>query len=207
MENASKALLIAGGILLAILILSALIFMFTSVKDFSSMQEQKALAKQTAKFNAEYDAYNKTVMYGTDVMTVVNKAVNYNQKLDTDEEEYFIDIILVLSNDFYTTETTVTTYANGNRTEETTKTLSEKSLRKGTYNIKAKQGTTKINTNILEFFSQGDNSFKEENKKDKIIQVYRYSALANFKSTLFKCTGVTYSNVTGRINSMTFSIK
>lgn len=207
MENASKALLIAGGILLAILILSALVFMFSSVKDFSSTQEAKTLAQQTAKFNAEYDAYNKTVMYGTDIMTVVNKAVNYNQKLDTDEEEYFIDIILVLSTDFYTTETTVTTYANGNRREETTKTLPEKSLRKGTYNIKAKEGSTKINTNILEFFSQGDSSTKEENKKDRLVQIYRYSALDNFKTTLFKCTGVTYDDITGRINSMTFSIK
>ena len=93
MENASKALLIAGGILLAILILSALVFMFSSVRNFSESQEEKTLAEQTAKFNAEYDVYNKSVMYGTDVISVINKAIDYNLR----NSESTINIVLDLS--------------------------------------------------------------------------------------------------------------
>ena len=95
MENASKALLIAGGILLAILILSALVFMFSSVRNFSESQEEKTLAEQTARFNAEYDVYNKSVMYGTDVISVINKGIDHNLRVGDYESN--IDIILNLS--------------------------------------------------------------------------------------------------------------
>lgn len=80
MENAAKALLIAGGILLAILIMSALVFMFSATKNFSASQEAKTLAKQISEFNSQYEAYNKTIMYGADVITVINKSMDYNQR-------------------------------------------------------------------------------------------------------------------------------
>lgn len=84
MENASKALLMAGGVLIAILILTLIIYMGTTIRGLAKSQDNKALAEQTAEFNAQYEAYNKTVMYGTDVITVVNKAIDYNSRTDVD---------------------------------------------------------------------------------------------------------------------------
>lgn len=98
MENASKALLIAGGILLAILIMSALVFMFSATKNFSTSQEAKTLAKQISEFNSEYEAYNKTIMYGVDVITVINKSIDYNQRRG--EKGAVVNIKLDLSNAF-----------------------------------------------------------------------------------------------------------
>lgn len=96
MENASKALLMAGGILLAILILSAFVFMFSSAKNFSASQDAKILEEQIKAFNSEYEAYNKTVMYGVDVITVINKSIDYNQRRG--EKGAVVNIILDLSN-------------------------------------------------------------------------------------------------------------
>lgn len=87
MENASKALLIAAGILLALIILSLLIYMTNTTSRMAKAQDEKTEAEQLAAFNREYEAYNKTKMYGTDVITVYNKAKNNNEK-----KEIFITI-------------------------------------------------------------------------------------------------------------------
>lgn len=74
MENASKALLIAGGIFLALLIVSVMMYMSNSITEIGEAQENRRAAEQLAAFNAEYEAYNKKLMYGTDIITVINKA-------------------------------------------------------------------------------------------------------------------------------------
>ncbi len=74
MENASKALLIAGGVFLAMLILSTMIYMSNSITSIGEAQNNRKAAEQLAAFNAEYEAYNKQLMYGTDIVTVINKA-------------------------------------------------------------------------------------------------------------------------------------
>lgn len=77
MENASKALIIAGGILIAIIILTMFIMMFNRMTSIQKTQEEKTKMEQLAAFNAEYEAYNKSQMYGADVITLKNK-VNEN---------------------------------------------------------------------------------------------------------------------------------
>ena len=74
MENASKALLIASGILFAMLVLTMMVYMSGRITEMGEAQESKKAAEQLAAYNAEYEAYNKKLMYGTDVITVINKA-------------------------------------------------------------------------------------------------------------------------------------
>lgn len=80
MENASKALLIAGGILLALMTLSLIVYVSTSTTRMAEAQDAKKASEELAAFNASYEAYNKRLMYGTDVISVWNKANNYNEK-------------------------------------------------------------------------------------------------------------------------------
>lgn len=80
MENAAKALLIAGGILLALMTLSLIVYVSTSTTRMAEAQDAKKAAEELAAFNASYEAYNKRLMYGTDVISVWNKANNYNEK-------------------------------------------------------------------------------------------------------------------------------
>ncbi len=59
MENASKALLMAGGILIALLILGALIMMFTSLQDYQNTNDAQTKNSQIAQFNNQFEPYNK----------------------------------------------------------------------------------------------------------------------------------------------------
>lgn len=80
MENATKALLIAGGILLAVLILSLLILLFSNISSNQLAQEKKIKAEQLKEFNQQWEAYNKKALFGADIITVVNKANDKNKE-------------------------------------------------------------------------------------------------------------------------------
>ena len=55
MENASKALIMAGGMLLAILIISLLVYAWSLFSKYQASKDSLADIEDTAKFNAEMD--------------------------------------------------------------------------------------------------------------------------------------------------------
>lgn len=77
MENASTALLISGGILLGILCITILVYAFTSLSTLGNAAAEKEDTRRIAEWNAEWQAYNKQVLYGADIITVMNKAKEY----------------------------------------------------------------------------------------------------------------------------------
>ena len=83
MENATKALLIAGGVLIAIIIITLLVRTYGNISNFQRQQLTQEEARQIAEFNSEYTQYENQYVYGTDVITVINKVNNYNQKEGT----------------------------------------------------------------------------------------------------------------------------
>lgn len=77
-----KNVLIVCGLLLVVIIVCTA---------FISMNSKKlAVIKQQ---NKEYEQYQKQEIYGTDVITLINKAIDYNQKnnVQTDETGKYID--------------------------------------------------------------------------------------------------------------------
>lgn len=80
MENASKALEIAAGVLLAVLIMSLIAYFFTSISSWPEQQDSEKLTEQTAKFNLEYEVYDKKGMYGSDLISCLTKAESNNEK-------------------------------------------------------------------------------------------------------------------------------
>jgi len=51
-----------------------------NINKMASAQNDKQAAEQLAAFNSGYEAYNKQYLKGTDIITVVNKAVEDNSK-------------------------------------------------------------------------------------------------------------------------------
>ncbi len=137
MENASQALIIAGGILLAILTLSLLVYAFSNASTIFNAQDKEKETERLAEWNAEWEAYNKQLLYGTEVLTVVNKAEQNNSEYPDDIIE--IDI---------------------------------------------------IGKNIL------------NNIVDDITTIKDY--LKEVNTNIFKCTEMSYSTNTGRVNKITF---
>ncbi len=218
MENASKALLIAGGILLTMMVLALLVYVYTSANGFADSQDRKTLTKQIAEFNEGYEAYNKQIMYGTDIITVVNKAIDHNKNIEAiTTDPYYINIRLTVKNDFETTGKRIDNSKEINDRDRE-KDMTARQLRRdlgSSFRISTSDleegreyslgdwdyDTLDMKEDILSFFDQTD--------KDDIISqdnytYYIYSALTNFKKATFKCTNVEYNEETGRINEMTF---
>ena len=80
MENASQALLIAGGVLIALLIIGLLIWMFTNLSGFQQQEGVQVTSSQIAKFNNEYGSYAKDDLRGSDLYTLLNKVADYNRR-------------------------------------------------------------------------------------------------------------------------------
>lgn len=81
MENASKALLMAGGILIAILIIGALLLMVTQIGDYQRTKDSGAKSNQIAKFNSDFERYlDDKGIKGTDIVSLINKIADYNTK-------------------------------------------------------------------------------------------------------------------------------
>ena len=79
MENASKALIMVGGLLIAIFTLGALFLVYRSSGGFLSAQEKELEVEQIRTFNGQYEAYNKKLLRGVDVISVINKVLDNNQ--------------------------------------------------------------------------------------------------------------------------------
>lgn len=86
MENAAKALTIAGGILIALMIIALLIYMVQTIGNVREQENVKQRQEQILAFNKEYESFDKTLMRGTDVITVINKANNNNSKNSDDPD-------------------------------------------------------------------------------------------------------------------------
>lgn len=78
MENAAKALLIAGGVLISLLVITFLIYMLGHVRTIRNAEAEKVEVEKLQKFNQEYEAYNRTVMFGADVLSLVHKMKDNN---------------------------------------------------------------------------------------------------------------------------------
>lgn len=80
MENASKALIIAGAVLLSVMIVSLLVYTGKSFGIIAKAEQDAKLTQDKKNFNLQYEVYDKTLMYGTDVLSCLNKAQSNNQK-------------------------------------------------------------------------------------------------------------------------------
>lgn len=190
MENAAKALLIAGGILFAIIILSLVVYMSTTTSRMMRAQDDKKAEEEIYAFNKEYEAYNRKKMYGTDIITVMKKAIDYN--LNADETQK-ITIELETVNNYSTVIETTTTSASGIETK--TKEVKDGSLYSGQYN--------QDNHAMKAFLNQEPNDYYDEANSNDGKKIYVYSALTSFKRSIFECNEVKYNN-SGKINNMKF---
>ena len=87
MENVTKALIMAAGILLAIMILSLLVIFGSRLSGYFSQEHDSKIIEQDTKFNAQFENYNQETIRGNELMSVMNKVVNYNTAI-ADTEKY-----------------------------------------------------------------------------------------------------------------------
>lgn len=94
MENVSKFLLIAGGILITMITISVFYLMFDKSGDVADAMQANTTQKELVAFNTGFEAYNKKIMYGVDVISVINKAIDNNKDYYGTNlyDDYYVDI-------------------------------------------------------------------------------------------------------------------
>ena len=80
MENASKALIMAGGMLLAILIISLLMYAWSLFSKYQASKDSLSDVEDTAKFNEQFANYDRDDVKGYEIISLINKITDYNYK-------------------------------------------------------------------------------------------------------------------------------
>ncbi len=89
MENASKALLMAGGVLIAILIISSFMLFFTDLSNYENSQTDARMQEQVVKFNNAYTAYDRSKITLNEIKSLYNKIESNNERAENGETNYY----------------------------------------------------------------------------------------------------------------------
>lgn len=216
MENASKALLIAGGILLAVLVLALLALLLSNISSNQLAQEKKLKTEQVQEFNQQWEAYNKKALFGADIITVVNKAIQNNKAVETMDayNKFYVNVTINCDSTSFDTKITKLNLKTG----ETNPVESVPSIATGSSEISKdcinlsgmislgnwkKDDTIKMDNEIVEAFKLANIGGTYEDKANSAIY-YVESAFKVFKTTVFRCTGIDYKD--GRVHQINFEI-
>ena len=83
MENASKALLIGGGVLIAILILSIGVYLFVTYGQIGETYEQNLTSGEIKKFNSNFIKFEgRDNIKAQEIVTLYKFIKSYNEKND-----------------------------------------------------------------------------------------------------------------------------
>ena len=68
MENATKALIMAGGILIAILIIGSFMLFFGDLNEYEQTKSDAVVQEQVVKFNNSYTSYDRHIHHMIEVI-------------------------------------------------------------------------------------------------------------------------------------------
>lgn len=78
MENLAKALLIAAGMLLVMLLLTILVIGYNRISSHYELQHELITVEQLDKFNKQFQNYGGKVIRGNELISLMNKVIDYN---------------------------------------------------------------------------------------------------------------------------------
>lgn len=100
MENASNALLISGGILIAMLIIAMGVIIFSNYSEIGQTYDQTLQATEVQKFNANFLKFEgKTNITIQEIVTLANFVKQYNEKAGTNVEVLIVGVGSILKKD------------------------------------------------------------------------------------------------------------
>ena len=165
-------------------------------------EQERETAEQVTKFNMEYESYQKSLLRGTELVSIINKAIANNKKYEDNDKVYDIDIQFKLKTPI---EETIVTIEDGKKKKTEEKVTFGEAK---TYKLIDNKQSDRISKDISQFMEIGalnsSNSYEIINYKDIDNYQMIYSGFTDFKRKIFKCTNIEYSDVTGRVNLLGF---
>lgn len=229
MENASKALLMAGGVLIALLVISLAVLAFNQMSQYKKNQSDLVKDKQLAEFNEGYTQYIRDDLNGIDLVTLANKVVDYNQKeLGAGEINYNQKITLIIDMQNYQAKYSGTlfdknTYTVKDKNSEFFTIINKYRTLEVEYTLKTISALSSNLESLKSYYIDGDTTYGKsisdivgrkittgsklgtlENKlKNKdFSDIEQYSEYSEFKTAEFKGLQPEYTN--GQISKLTF---
>lgn len=108
MENASKALLIAGEVLIGIIVLSIFAYTFQKVYTLVESYQERSEHQKIIEFNTQFTKYATGAgkyIYTEDIVTITEQVLNYNQITVIDSEKIELNIVDENLKNLYSTKT------------------------------------------------------------------------------------------------------
>ncbi len=99
MENATKAIAIAGGVLVALLVISLLILGWNKISDYKVAEEESKKIEKITDFNKEFESYNKSVIRGYELLSLSNLANDSNNRYLDDQGYQAISVYAMFCNE------------------------------------------------------------------------------------------------------------
>lgn len=221
MENASRALLMAGGMLMAIVVISILVITFRNTSQIEQANQEAQEVEEIRMFNERFASYQKSAMYGTDVISVLNMAISNNRKYDVNPgEDYYVDVIFTLKRDVMDEIYHYKYEEDYNPPRYDKKETISNNPRRSTDALKkdTEYSLTNNYSTLYNFVRNADapdskildeapykRIYKDNDKKKMLTEYYEiYYGMANFKRFTFRCIDVDYDDTNGRIIRMEF---
>ena len=225
MENASKALIIAGSVLMAVLVIGALMLMYNQIADIEQTKTDNDELSKMEDYSKKFEEYNGTI-YGSELFSLVNLQDDYTKRYKQEDGYTKITIKVKINNSisdtsyFQSGEKDISTIlSDKNSIERNITKLETKSFKGKTVKYYSQLTIREIADIYGVNFSSDDMESDVEDKikqkggeaKSVIEAIAEYknikSVYTEFKNKRFKCTNVTYNKNNGRIESMRFEEK
>lgn len=216
MENASKAIIMAGSILIAMIIISLLVLFFTNLRNLQRTETQVDEIEQAAEFNKQYDVYARDI-YGSEIFSLANKVQDYNKKEAENEGyekiELYVTFTATPDDNYFKKKKTYTAseiYSIVNSIEK-----DMEDVGKHTYSSDLLSGVTRRISNLatMRTKEKEDLGFGSTNIKssdiEKDISNYNYlkTLVSTIKQRTFKYDKFEYDKQNGRIVKMYYTYK
>ena len=214
MENAAKALLIGAGFLVGMMVISLIMIGHRQISSYYTAKEEAKEFQQLDAFNKQYTPYNRDDVRGSDLISLINKIIDFNT-LNPEDEKITISVYIPnnsTSQTFYykygenkdiKLVKLDKTYTQDNINEILTPAISIES--QYSYGM-----ATKLAANISTLMGDNSRKTKEQLLRDLKINytvdnnlILKYYQYQQFKRAHFNCTNLTFTNQ-GRIKSLSF---
>ena len=174
MENASKALIMAGSVLISMMVIGLLVFAYNQLSDAKQTESNIEAVEKLNSYSLRFEKYNKTI-YGSELMSLANLQEDYKLTQNDKVEYENVTIKVKVSREIE---------ANG-----------------VTYLQPIEQSIESIYTAKDKMEKDIDRLSLDKNSEEYKLLVSSYT---EFKNKRFKCQHVKYSTNSGRVILMEF---
>lgn len=80
MENATKALTMAASVLIALVVIGAILLVFNNLNSYQKTSDKLKKDEKVIEFNNQFETYNRTNVRGSDLISLINRVLDYNER-------------------------------------------------------------------------------------------------------------------------------